>query len=393
MRTFTTANLTRLLGQHQAPCISIFMPSFRSYPDSQQNPIRYKNLVSEAESSLRQAYPGSEVRGLLAKFRELEADEYFWTHQLDGLALFGNAELFEVWSFPRAMPERIVVADSFHVKPLIRFTQSADRYQVLCIQREECRLFEGNRDALESLEHEDVPLHVTEALGMGVGLNGVPTATSPAKQAQAADTSTPPPSLRSDGRGGQAAKGDDANLDAERFFRAVDRAVWDHFSRPSGLPLLPVGTTDNLTLFRSVAKNQQLLDSAIEKSPSSFDEKGLQSAAWDCVKNEYLTRLKGIADDFAVAKSRDQGSDQVTAVAEAAVKSRVGRLLVDAGKVIPGTIDPTNGKVRMSNLDCPNTDDVLDDIAETVLRNGGEVVVVPSEQMPTQSGLAAVFRY
>ena len=38
-------------------------------------------------------------------------------------------------------------------------------------------------------------------------------------------------------------------------------------------------------------------------------------------------------------------------------------------------------------------EDLLDDVAETVLRNGGEVVVVPAESMPSATGLAATHRY
>jgi hypothetical protein len=36
---------------------------------------------------------------------------------------------------------------------------------------------------------------------------------------------------------------------------------------------------------------------------------------------------------------------------------------------------------------------VIDDLAEMVLRTGGEVVVVPKERMPTDTGLAATFRH
>jgi hypothetical protein len=36
---------------------------------------------------------------------------------------------------------------------------------------------------------------------------------------------------------------------------------------------------------------------------------------------------------------------------------------------------------------------VIDDLAEAVLRTGGEVVVVPAARMPTDTGLAATFRH
>jgi stalled ribosome rescue protein Dom34 len=36
---------------------------------------------------------------------------------------------------------------------------------------------------------------------------------------------------------------------------------------------------------------------------------------------------------------------------------------------------------------------MLDDLAEAVLRTGGDVVIVPKERMPSTSGLAAILRY
>src|SRR5207253_10374982 len=41
----------------------------------------------------------------------------------------------------------------------------------------------------------------------------------------------------------------------------------------------------------------------------------------------------------------------------------------------------------------PNAGDLLDEIAEEVLRTKGTVVVVPRERMPTETGLAAIFRF
>jgi hypothetical protein len=41
----------------------------------------------------------------------------------------------------------------------------------------------------------------------------------------------------------------------------------------------------------------------------------------------------------------------------------------------------------------PEIDDVLDDIGELVADQSGEVVVVPSNRMPVDTGLAAIYRF
>lgn len=128
MRNLTTDVLRELLQGHEPPCISLYQPTHRAHPDNLQDPIRYKNLVRDAERSLREKYPGREVQPLLEPLQAL-ADEYpFWQHQRDGLAVLTAAGLFEVFRLQRPVQELVVVADSFHLKPLLRIVQSADQY-------------------------------------------------------------------------------------------------------------------------------------------------------------------------------------------------------------------------------------------------------------------------
>ena len=68
-------------------------------------------------------------------------------------------------------------------------------------------------------------------------------------------------------------------------------------------------------------------------------------------------------------------------------------LLVEADRVEPGHLDPASGAIQRTQLDHPEVEDLLDDVAEAVLRNGGEVIVVPQERMPSSSGVAATYRY
>jgi hypothetical protein len=179
----------------------------------------------------------------------------------------------------------------------------------------------------------------------------------------------------------------------EGYFRAVDRAVTDEVSRPAGVPLVLAGMSENLTPFRAVAKNPHLLADAVAVDPFALDAEGLRARAWAVLEPHYLARLARLSRDFGTAFSRHQGTADLSDAARAAVAGRIGTLLIDADQVQPGTIDPATGAIRAEDLGDPKVDDKLDDLAELVLRAGGEVVVVPAERMPTQSGLAAIFRY
>ncbi|MEO6446540.1 MAG: hypothetical protein ABIZ91_00190 [Gemmatimonadaceae bacterium] len=68
-------------------------------------------------------------------------------------------------------------------------------------------------------------------------------------------------------------------------------------------------------------------------------------------------------------------------------------LLIDAEWNLPGRIDASTGSISFDDPDEAQVDDVLDDLGELVLKRGGDVVVVPGDQMPTTTGIAAIYRF
>jgi len=399
-------DLSALLADHESPCISIYLPTHRAHPENQQDPVRYRNLLREVESSLQKTYPTREVRPLLEQFQALARDDGFWNQRTDGLAVFGAAGTFRVFDLQRSVPERAVVADSFHVKPLIRFLQSVDRYQVLCLTRHEAKLYVGNRDALDPVELPDVPSTLTAALGSEL--------TEPHLTVASYGTGPGPGGPMHHGHGG---KTDEVDIDRDRFFRVIDKSILEHHSRPSGLPLLLVALAEHHAPFRAVSHNPALLAADLAINPDALTLDQLRVRAWEAVEPSYQQRLAGLVENYGLGASRQLGSDDLAEVARAAMTGRVGTLLVQADRVIPGRIDAATGRIEPGELsDDPGTarghlvhdatgrmkpgvlshpgvDDVLDDLAEAVLRMKGEVVVVPAERMPSDTGVAATFRF
>ena len=374
--------LSEFLGAREPPCLSLYQPTFRRHPENQQDPIRFRNLVKTLEESLRQKYSASEIQTFLEPFQALADDRDFWNHTLDGLAVLGAPGLFRVFKLQRPVPERAIVADSFHIKPLLRIWQSADRYQVLGLSRQEIKLFEGNRDALDEIElAPGVPRTLTDALGeeltqphqtvasYGMGARGTPM------------------------RHGHGGKKDEVDKDAERFFRAVDRAILEHHSRPSGLPLLLAALPEHHPLFHQVSHNPFLMAVGIEIHPDALSLDALRERAWQAVEPRYLARLAGLIEQFGAAQSKDLGSDDLAQAAEAAVAGRVATLLIEADRQTPGRIDAATGQIAFADLANPEVDDLLDDLGELVLKRGGQIVIVPSERMPTLTGIAAIYRF
>ena len=374
---------TELPVSHDAPCLSLYQPTHRHHPDNQQDVIRFKNLVKQLEQSLRQKYSTREIRPLMEPFQDLERRHDFWNHTQDGLAILAAPDLFRIYRLQRPVAELAIVADSFHTKPLLRITQSADRYQVLGLSRGAIKLFEGNRSALDEIDLDPgVPQTITDALGDEL--------TEPHQTVSSYGGVGGSAGAMRHGHGG---KKDEIDNDAERFFRAVDRSILERHSRPSGLPLILAALPEHQGVFEKISNNPFLLPERIYVYPDAVSIDRLRELAWNAVEPRYNARLTQVVDEYEQAKPKGLASDELAEIASAGAFGRVMTLLVEADREIPGHLDSATGHIEFANLSDPQIDDLLDDLSEKVLEKGGQVVVIPAERMPTKEGAAAIYRY
>src|SRR5262245_36021430 len=120
MQPFTREDLQTLLSEHREPCVSLYVPTTRSAPEWQQNALKFKNVVREAEKLLQTKKDWKPFVSVLGeKVVALDSPE-FWQKQRDTLAVFASPDCFRSWQFAEPMPEAAVVADTFHTKGLVK---------------------------------------------------------------------------------------------------------------------------------------------------------------------------------------------------------------------------------------------------------------------------------
>lgn len=373
--------LQPLLKDLPSPCLSLYQPTFRQFPDSQQNPVRYRNLVRDLESALEQKHRNGSFAALIEPFRALGEDTAFWAHPQDGIAVFAAPGFSHVEKLQRTVPELIVVNDHIHMKPLIRVFQSEDTYQVLALDRSGVKLYQGNRYVLdEVVMAPSVPRTIEQALGPNVSVQGVERA-APSSPGRGG------PSVQ--GVHGHGSKTDEVRLDMERFFRAVDRAITEAHSMPSTLPLILAALPEYHTHFHEISHNPYLLEDGIHTNAVALSPAEIREQAWRLMEPRYHARLQQLIDMYHAARARGLATDDLTHAIEFATDGRVGTVLLEADRRIPGHVE---GHIpHRANRDEPG--DILDDLAERVLKTGGQVIVAPRGSMPSDTGLAAVFRY
>ncbi|HYW31132.1 MAG TPA: hypothetical protein VE869_06455 [Gemmatimonas sp.] len=357
--------LTELFDERNGPCVSIYMPTERQFSGNQKDVEKYRQLVARTAQSLLKEFPAADTEVLLSPLHELADNPRFWEHTLDGLAVLRAPDYYKVYKLQRTVPERAIVADSFHTKPLLRIAQSADRFHVLAVTRDRARLFQGDRYALDEVQTDaGFPHTIADALGEDDR--------DPHEYTQGSD---------------------EIDQATQRYFRAVDKAVMERYSKPLGVPLLLAALPQNQPAFRAVSKNAQLVEEGIAINPDALTADGIRERAWEIVEPKYRARLAGFVDDYHAGKARSLGTDDLDEIAMSVLGGRVRVLLVEDERLIPGRINRDTGSIEQGTLDDAHTDDLLDDLAEFTLRMGGEVVIVPTHSMPTRTGAAAVYRF
>lgn len=373
--------LTYFLERQEGQCLSLYQPTHRSHPENQQDAIRYKNLVKKLEQSLAEKYDKAKVESLMAPFHELGEDREFWQKQtLDGLAILADEEHFQIFKLQRQPEEFAVVSDSFHLKPLLRITQTQDRFQVLCVSRTEIRLFEGTRDGLDGVMLADeFPTHIDDVIDEDA-------------------TPVSPYSLVPSNRQGQVffqgGRKDAVQADKERFLGAVARALYNDISKAGQMPVVLVGLAENLGSFRKANHNPYVLDQEVDIDPTSLTVAQLLDKTWPIVESVAAKRVQEEIERFNQAHGTGLANGDLNRTLAAILDGRVATLLVDAEKRVAGKVNREDRTIELSeDFSNPEVEDVLDDLAEMVLRRGGEVKVIPSQYMPTDSGVASIYRY
>ncbi|HWQ98886.1 MAG TPA: hypothetical protein VN538_12460 [Clostridia bacterium] len=362
-------------------CISLYQPTHRFAPENQKDVIVFKHLLQQIEDSLEPNLSKEDVKSTMEPLHALKEDAPFWQNTMDGLAVLVTQDDCVVYLLNAPVESAAIVAENFHLKPLIHYFQSAQPYHLLGLSSMCFSLYEGNRYGIKELEIDaDILRSMEEVLGEEHpegflthgrygGSDGIATF---------------------HGHGGRK---DAIDKDIEKFFRYVDRIVLEHYSKPMKLPLILVSLTEHQSMFRKISNNPYLVPDGVEVSYESTHVSELAAKAWELMEPVYQKKELESMDRYQNAKSNHTGSDRLIDVARAAFEGRIATLLLEADKSIPGRFNTESGKLEFGSTDNPERGDLIDQIVNAVWKHKGEVIVLPTDRMPGETGLAAIFRF
>lgn len=386
MSTLNPQQLRPLFESQSGPCASIFLPTYRAGAETQQNPIRFKNLLRETQDRLiDQGMPVEALDDFLEPARALLHDESFWRHPQDGLALFRSQDLFQTYEVARSLPELAVVDRRFYLKPLLPLLNGDGHFYVLGLSQNRIRLFEGDRDRLHELElGPEVPKSLTDALG-----------TELTKGTLQFDVSTPGAQGRTGAPNfyGQGGGEEDSKTEIVKYFNLVDHGI-RKLPLDRNAPLVLAGVEYLFPLFREASEHPNLVATGIPGNADRISAEELHGKAWQIVGPLFQEAERKAGERFADLWSQGRSSSRLEEILPAAHDGRVDTLWVARGVRTWGHYDAGTRKVEALAERINGSEDLLDLAAAQTYLNSGAVFAVEPAQMPEEGKpLAAIFRY
>ncbi len=371
-----------IIEEKEGPFISIYQETHRHFSGNRKDLIVFKNLLKDVLSSLEKKFDKRDIDVLMKPLREIATDKELWDHMEEGLAILAHRNDCVIYRLQESVETKAIVANSFHIKPLIHLFQSVDRYHILALTTKSFKLYQGNQFDLKEVRLDpSIKVNVEDVLGDQYTDSYLTHGTygGPGKNTNIYH-----------GHGGDKAE---SEKDVEKYFRYVDDVILSHYSKPMKLPLMLLAVKEHHGAFMKISNNPYLMNEGIKTSPSALSESEIRKRVWDVIEPIYKQKIDYYQKSFEQAYANELASIDVNELAKRSAAGRIETLLLEANHMIPGTIDPVTQEIAYRKITDPGVDDILDDLAQRVLANKGNVLVLQKEHMPHGSSVAGIYRY
>jgi hypothetical protein len=268
----------------------------------------------------------------------LEAKDYLSIEA--PVALFFSKELCGFLPLPLHTASFTIVADSFHVKPVLKWLQRDRPFALLLMKKESAYLFYGSMTELKLQERF--------SYRQLVGFDGI--------------------------------------------FNSLDRAVYELLQKDK-LPLVLAGPAHFVEPFLEVCQYTKTIQDVITEEEEWMSRDRLLESAnlvMEPFKDQYEDQL---IKKYWTAKTAHRTSSHLSEIVVYALDGAVKHLFINESLNIWGKIDHKTGlfDYKASKVDLKD-DDLLDDLAQIVLRQQGLVTTLPSDKMPEGHSAVAILR-
>jgi len=376
----TRQNILDLAKKESNHCVSIYLPTHKAGEEVQQDPIRLKNLLTQAVKQLKDRdVREKEIDELLDDARKLLDNPKFWRHNEKGLALFISDGEFEYYRIPHAFNERVMVDDHFLITPLVPMITLEGSFCILALSQKKMRLLKCTRASVEEIELEEAPESLEEFLKYDVNESNLQHHAGQGANAQAIFH-------------GQGGSRDTNTEEVINYLKAVENEVTS-ILRKRNDPLILAGVNEAMAEYRKVNNYSRLLDQTVSGNPDPKSNEEIKDEGWKVIKSYFLKGMYEDIERFGDLSGSDKQSDNLSQIVEAAYYGKVESLFVPIGEHSWGWFDMERDTVHHSAEPQNGEHDLINMAAIKTLTQSGNVYALDKEDMPNGSSIAAIFRY
>ncbi len=382
-----------LYKQAKAPYVSIYLPvqhKERTQRRDTWTADEFKDLAKEALRRLAEGYDDEAFAGLRERIDYLQdhPDDTVWLNAGKGLAFLMSNAGVDVLNLDFAPEATVVVGDELYIKPLLRNFRYGMSYYLLLLNTDRFGLLRGDYHGVHYLPL--LPSVHQELAEMFDAYDG----TEAALDYYSLEGHMSP-------YHDHKSRKEVSKEEAEKFFRHVNKVMSDDVAKVDPTPVILVTLPEHAALFRRLRTFDTLLPKGIEKDARTLSGETLRDDAVKIIDAKRQADLKKVIERYELDASKSKAIDDLVKVGEALAERNVDVLFVEMGKGLPGTFDATTGAITCdghrdpvdAKLIDPADPDVVDAMAQAALKQGATIYVLASDEMPTESGVAAIFRH
>lgn len=369
--------INKLVNRKGSDLVTITLPTHKTGEESKQDPIRLKNLLTEAVSILKEnGKKESDAEQYLKSAFDLLDKPMFWSHADKGLAIYITEGETDIFKLPYKVDSEVYVNDHHLITPLLPMLSMDGTFCVVAVSRQDAKLLKCTRDDVEDITPADVSVSVADYLEV-----------DQEKQLQYHTGSKSQEAMYF----GHGASEEDKKVIVEQFLREFEKEV-TKVMRERNDPLVAMGLKDNLSLYKKVNNYGRLVDDAVEFNPDELSDQEIKDKGWNVIQKHFLKDMYNSLEKFS-EKTEGKVSNNLGDIVEATIQGRSHTIFISKDEKKWGVFDEAEQTVHYSSKPKNGDIELLNWLSITGRKTGSNVYMLEKEEMPMHSTVAAEFRF
>ncbi|MEI8027424.1 MAG: hypothetical protein WCI18_13835 [Pseudomonadota bacterium] len=274
------------------------------------------------------------------------------------ICVFLKKDFFRSFSIPIRVDHACQVATSFHIKPLLLWLQTDEEFLLLGVDKDTVYLAVGSQSSFIIVD--------------SVSLQ------KPSCKENFGRIKTPQSEL-------------DFTKVAEWATVSWLRNCIFQITSSSRPNLYLAGDPSSLERLMGILFYERVIKEPISETFSLSQIDSICASIREIQRTESFASIERSLEEFRAAEDRYRTRTNIFQIAKAVAHCRVSKLAIAEEVSIFGKIDRKTGKIDLHPFDLDHEDDdILDDLAQMVLLQGGDVIVVPQMEIPNGRPILAI---